>query len=144
VPPTARVERFRHAGDSGARWPNHILRDAQYLNWRYIQSPRSYVPLAAGGSYSILGTKSHRGTSVAYIADLVGDAAPLLRPSLLTVPSGVKGLIAIPAPGQGRAFRRAGFFPTRTRLHFMGKALAGELDTNLSSWQFSLGDTDFF
>jgi GNAT superfamily N-acetyltransferase len=144
VEPTARVERFRHAGDSGASWPNHILRDAQYLNWRYIQSPRSYVPLAAGGSYSIVGSKSHRGTSVAYIADLIGDAAPLLRPSLLTVPSGVKGLVAIPGPGQGRAFRRAGFFPTRTRLHFMGKALAGELDTNLSSWQFSLGDTDFF
>jgi hypothetical protein len=144
VEPTARVERFRHAGDSGASWPNHILRDAQYLNWRYIQSPRSYVPLAAGGSYAIVGSKSHRGTSVAYIADLVGDARVLLRPSLLTVPSGVKGLIAIPPPGQGRAFRRAGFFPTRTTLHFMGKALAGELDTDLRAWQFTLGDTDFF
>src|SRR5919108_5221890 len=47
VEPTARVERFRHAGDSGASWPNHIVRDAAYLNWRYIQSPRAYVPLAA-------------------------------------------------------------------------------------------------
>ena len=37
-----------------------------------------------------------------------------------------------------------GFFPTRTKLHFMGKALAGELDRNLRSWRFTLGDTDFF
>src|SRR5262249_56626994 len=50
VEPTARVERFRHAGDSGASWPNHILRDAQYMNWRYVQSPRSYVPLPARGA----------------------------------------------------------------------------------------------
>jgi GNAT superfamily N-acetyltransferase len=144
VEPTARVERFRHAGDSGASWPNHIVRDAAYLNWRYIQSPRAYVPLAAGGSYAIVGSKRHRGTAVAYIADLVGDPAPLLRPSLRAVPQGVKGLIAIPGPGQRRAFARAGFVPTRTTLHFLGKALAGELDTDLRSWQFALGDTDFF
>ena len=60
------------------------------------------------------------------------------------MPQGVKGLIAIPGPGQRGAFARAGFVPTRTTLHFMGKALAGELDTNLRAWQFTLGDTDFF
>ena len=144
VEPTARVERFRHAGDAGKDWPNHVVRDAEYLNWRYIQSPRTYVPLAAAGSYAIVGTKSHRGTAVAYIADLVGDPAPLLRPSLWAVPPGVKGLIATPAPGQRGAFARAGFFPTRTTLHFMGKELAGKLDKDVRAWQFTLGDTDFF
>jgi hypothetical protein len=29
-------------------------------------------------------------------------------------------------------------------LDFMGKPLAGELDTNPRSWRFTLGDTDFF
>jgi GNAT superfamily N-acetyltransferase len=144
VEPTARVERFRHAGDAAKDWPNHIVRDAEYLNWRYLQSPRTYVPLAAGGNYAVVGAKSHRGTAVAYIADLVGDPKPLLRPALGAVPHGVKGLIATPAPGQRGAFARAGFVPTRTTLHFMGKALAGPLEPDLRAWQFTLGDTDFF
>jgi hypothetical protein len=29
-------------------------------------------------------------------------------------------------------------------LDFMGKPLAGELDLDLRSWRFTLGDTDFF
>jgi hypothetical protein len=29
-------------------------------------------------------------------------------------------------------------------LDFMGKPLAGELDTDPRSWRFTLGDTDFF
>jgi hypothetical protein len=29
-------------------------------------------------------------------------------------------------------------------LHFMGKPLAGELDTDAGAWRFTLGDTDFF
>src|SRR5512133_803488 len=64
VEPTAKVRAFQHAGDAGAHWPNHIVRDARYLNWRYIHSPRSYVPLAAGGSYAVVGYKEHRGTAV--------------------------------------------------------------------------------
>jgi len=144
VEPTAKVQTFRHAGDAGRTWPNHIVRDAGYLNWRYIHSPRSYVPLAAGGSYAVVGYKEHRGTAVAYIADLVGDPRPLLRPSLQAVPEGVRALIAVPAPEQRGTYARAGFFPTRTTLHFMGKALAGELQTDLRAWRFTLGDTDFF
>jgi hypothetical protein len=81
---------------------------------------------------------------VAYIADLVGDPRPLLRPSLRAVPEGARALIAIPAPEHRRTFAAAGFFPTRTKLHFMGKALAGGLDTDLRAWRFTLGDTDFF
>jgi GNAT superfamily N-acetyltransferase len=144
VEPTAKVESFRHAGDAGAGWPNHVIRDALYLNWRYIHSPRQYIALAAGGSYAVVGYKQHRGTAVAYIADLAGDPRPLLRPSLWTVPRGVRALIAIPAPEHRRTFAAAGFFPTRTRLHLMGKALAGDLDRDLGAWRFTLGDTDFF
>jgi hypothetical protein len=29
-------------------------------------------------------------------------------------------------------------------LHFMGKPLAGEFDTDPGAWRFTLGDTDFF
>jgi GNAT superfamily N-acetyltransferase len=144
IEPTARVERFRHAGDPAEEWPNHVIRDAAYLNWRYIQSPRSYATLAAGGSYVVVGHKQHRGTSVAYIADLVGDPRPLLRPALWNIPRGVRALIAIPAPEHRRTFIAAGFLPSRTTLHLLGKPLAGELDRDLRSWRFALGDTDFF
>jgi hypothetical protein len=142
--PYARIERFRHAGDAGKAWPNHIIRDAAYMNWRYVHSPRDYVAVAMGGSYAVVGHKEHRGTALAYVADLVGRPKPLLRACLAEVKSGARALVAIPAPEHRAAYASLGFFPTRTTLHFMGKALAGELDTDPRAWRFTLGDTDFF
>ena len=142
--PYARVERFRHAGDAGKSWPNHVLRDAAYMNWRYIDSPRDYVAVAMGGSYAVLGHKEHRGTALAYVADLVGPPKPLLRACLAEVRPGSRALVAIPAPEHRMAYASMGFFPSRTALHLMGKALAGELDTDRRAWRFTLGDTDFF
>jgi GNAT superfamily N-acetyltransferase len=142
--PYARIERFRHAGDAAKDWPNHVIRDAAYLNWRYLQSPRDYVAVAGGGSYAVVGHKEHRGTALAYVADLVGHPGFLLRACLAEVRPGARALIAIPAPEHRATYAAMGFFPTRTKLHFMGKALAGELDINLRSWRFTLGDTDFF
>jgi hypothetical protein len=142
--PYARIERFRHAGDAARSWPNHVIRDAAYMNWRYLESPRDYVAVAMGGSYAVLGHKEHRGTALAYVADLVGPPKPLLRACLAEVQRGSRALVAIPAPGQRAAYASLGFFPTSTTLHFMGKALAGELDTNRRAWRFTLGDTDFF
>jgi GNAT superfamily N-acetyltransferase len=142
--PYARVQRFRHAGDAAKSWPNHVVRDADYMNWRYIDSPRDYVAVAMGGSYAVLGHKEHRGTALAYVADLVGPPKPLLRACLAEVRPGSRALLAIPAPGHRAAYASLGFFPSRTTLHFMGKALAGELDADRRAWRFTLGDTDFF
>ncbi len=142
--PYARVERFRHAGDAGKSWPNHVVRDAAYMNWRYIDSPRDYVAVAMGGSYAVVGHKEHRGTALAYVADLVGPPKPLLRACLAEVRPGSRALVAIPAPEHRMAYASMGFFPSRTALHLMGKALAGELDTDRRAWRFTLGDTDFF
>jgi len=142
--PYARIERFRHAGDAASSWPNHVIRDAGYMNWRYIESPRDYLAVATGGSYAVLGHKEHRGTAIAYVADLVGRPKPLLRACLAEVRPGSRALVAIPAPEHRAAYASLGFFPTRTTLHFMGKALAGELETNRRAWRFTLGDTDFF
>jgi len=142
--PYARIQRFRHAGDAAQSWPNHVIRDAEYMNWRYIESPRDYVALASGGSYAVLGHKEHRGTAVAYVADLVGPPKPLLRACLAEVRRGSRALVAIPAPEHRAAYASLGFFPTRTTLHLMGKALAGELETDRRAWRFTLGDTDFF
>jgi hypothetical protein len=142
--PYARIQRFRHAGDAGKSWPNHVVRNAEYMNWRYIDSPRDYVAVAMGGSYAVLGHKEHRGTSLAYVADLVGPPKPLLRACLAEVRPGSRALVAIPSPEHRAAYASLGFFPSRTTLHLMGKALAGELDTDRRAWRFTLGDTDFF
>jgi GNAT superfamily N-acetyltransferase len=142
--PVARIERFRHAGDAAKEWPNHILRDADYLNWRFLFSPRKYTAFAAAGSYAVLGHKEHRGTALAYVADLVGSPSSLLRACIAGVERGARALLAIPAPEHRRAYAALGFVPTRRTLHLMGKALAGDLDARRRSWRFTLGDTDFF
>jgi GNAT superfamily N-acetyltransferase len=142
--PVAHVERFRHPGDAAKEWPNHVVRDAAHLNWRYTESPRDYETFGAAGSYAVLGHKQHRQSALAYIADLVGDPRLVLRACLKAVDPGVRAVVAIPAPEHRVAYAAAGFVPTRTRLHLLGKALAGELHADPRAWRFTLGDTDFF
>jgi len=139
-----RVERFDFAGDVAADWPNHVVRDAPYLNWRYLDSPRGYEAFRAGEGYAVLGHKVHRGVPVALVADLVGEPGPLLKACLAAVRPGARALIGLPAPEHRPAYASLGFLPTPMSLNFMGKALAGELETDPRRWRFTLGDTDFF
>jgi GNAT superfamily N-acetyltransferase len=140
-----RIERFTHDGDAAASWPNHIVRDASYLNWRYVDSPKGYASFRADGGYAVLGHKRHRGQPIALVADLVADdPRPLLRACLAAARSGSRALFALPAPEQRVSYVRLGFVPTPLSLNFMGKPLAGELDTDARAWRFTLGDTDFF
>jgi len=67
-----------------------------------------------------------------------------LRACLAGVKPGTQALFALPGPGQRAAYASYGFVPTPMSLDFMGKPLAGELDTDPQSWRFTLGDTDFF
>jgi GNAT superfamily N-acetyltransferase len=139
-----RIERFGFAGDAAGDWPNHVVRDAPYLNWRYLDSPKGYEALRSGDGYAVIGHKAHRGVPVALVADLVGAPGPLLRACLAAVRPGARALIALPARDHLPAYASLGFVPTPMSLHFMGKPLAGELDTDPSAWRFTLGDTDFF
>ena len=139
-----RLSRFDHVGDAAASWPNHVVRDADYLNWRYLDSPRDYAAYRAGDGYAVVGHKRQRGHAVALIADLVGPVRPLLRACLAGVRPGTRTLIGLPGPGQRAAYLSFGFTPTPVTLHFMGKELAGRLDPDPDAWRFTLGDTDFF
>ncbi len=139
-----RVDRFALEDDAARVWPNHIVRDAGYLNWRYLDSPRDYTAYRLDGGYAVLGHKRHRGQPIALVADLVGPTRPLLRACLAGVKSGTRALIALPGPGERAAYISCGFVPTPMSLHFMGKSLAGRLDTDARTWRFTLGDTDFF
>jgi GNAT superfamily N-acetyltransferase len=138
------IERFDFEGDAASGWPNHIVRDAEYLNWRYLDSPRDYVACRAGDGYAVLGHKRHRGQPIALVADLVGPVRPLLRACIAGVKPGTRALIGLPGRGEAAAYTSCGFAPTPMSLDFMGKALAGELDADPGAWRFTLGDTDFF
>ncbi|MDQ2968612.1 MAG: hypothetical protein M3R37_09880, partial [Actinomycetota bacterium] len=138
------IQRFEFEGDAASGWPNHIVRDAEYLNWRYLDSPRDYVAFRAGDGYAVLGHKRHRGHPIALVADLVGPVRPLLRACVAGVKPGTRALIALPGPGEAAAYASCGFVPTPMSLDFMGKPLAGELDPDPRAWRFTLGDTDFF
>jgi GNAT superfamily N-acetyltransferase len=140
----ARVERFAFGGDAAAAWSNHIVRDAEYLNWRYLDSPRDYVAYNADGGYAVLGHKRHKGHPIALVADLVGPVRPLLRACVAGVKPGTRALFALPGIGETGAYLSCGFVPTPMTLDFMGKPLAGELDGDPRAWRFTLGDTDFF
>src|SRR5438132_9669192 len=146
--PRARAERltrFEHEGDAASEWANHIVRDAEYLNWRYLESPKGYVAFGTDQGYAVLGHKRHRGRPIALVADLVADdPRALLRTCLAEARADSRALFALPAPEHRVAYAALGFVPTPLALDFMGKPLAGSLNPDRSSWQFTLGDTDFF
>ena len=133
-------------GDTAAAWPNHVIRDARHLAWRYLDSPRGYLALRSANGYAVVWpSKPHRGRTIAVLADLA--APPEEVPGLLrraARASRARMLFALPAPAERRAYLGAGFVPTHLTLHFIGKALAGKLDTDPRAWRFTLGDTDFF
>lgn len=142
----ARSEPLDLEGDAAAGWPNHVIRDARHLTWRYLDSPRGYVLLRSAGGYAVVRpAKPHRGRTIAVLADLAapaGETPALLRRAARTARA--RMLFGLPAPGQRPAFARAGFVPTHLTLRLMGKALAGRLDSEPGAWRFTLGDTDFF
>jgi len=129
-------------GDAAAGWPNHVIRDADYLRWRYLDSPRGYEAVASGGSYAVVWPeKRHKARTIAVLTDLAGPSS-VLQGAVRRARS--RWLFALPAPGQRGAFLAAGFLPTTYTLDFMGKALAGRLNTDSRAWRVTLGDTDFF
>jgi GNAT superfamily N-acetyltransferase len=131
-----------NADDAAADWPNHVVRDGEYLRWRYLDSPRGYELFATHDGYAVVWpAKRHRGRTISVVADHVGpaDLLPEARQR-----AQARFQFALPAPVQRRAYLAAGFLPTPQTLNFMGKALAGRLNTDPGAWRVTLGDTDFF
>ena len=150
-----RVERFGPEADAAYRaavpqLANHVVRDAAYLNWRFLDSPRGYRAFASPGGFAVLGHKLHRGVSLAVLAECVAPAreAWALVRRCIAEARGAEALAVVPPAGLPRAALLAlGFLPSPISLDFMGKALAGAvapLDARPGAWRVSLGDTDFF
>jgi GNAT superfamily N-acetyltransferase len=161
VRPISRFESdFDVVGRAAGRvYGNHFVRDAEYFNWRYLDSPRDYRCFGAyrdGGlaGVAVVGHTFKHGVSAGFLADLVVDPqhVPVLRPLLARALDEVKGgadaLVLLPPRdrAQRRALLTAGFAPTNKRLRFIGKPLheGAHLETRGDAWHFTLGDFDFF
>jgi len=158
------VERFGADFDelgrrAGEAYGHHFVRDAEYFNWRYLDSPRDYRCFGAyrAGALAgviVVGHTFKHGVSAGFLADLVsgpedaGAIRALLARALDEVRGGADALVLLPPPAsvQRRALLRSGFLPTNKKLRFIGKTLAAgaPLDERAESWHFTLGDFDFF
>ena len=144
---------------AGSSYGNHFVRDAEYFNWRYLDSPRDYRCFAAFRNgrlvgVAVVGHTFKHGVSAGFLADLVVEPAgstgmrALLARAVEEVRGRADALVLLPPPGRSerRALIASGFAPTNKKLRFIGKVLrdGARLDKTSSSWHFTLGDFDFF
>jgi len=158
------VERFGEELDAlgrraAAGYGRYFARDAEYFNWRYLDSPRDYRCFGAYRGADLVGvavvghTFKH-GVSAGFVADLLVaperrvETRALLHRAVDEVKGGADALVLLPPPSaeQRRALLEAGFAPTTAKLRFIGKTLreGAALAEEASAWHFTLGDFDFF
>jgi GNAT superfamily N-acetyltransferase len=127
-------------------WGNCLVRDAAYLNWRYLEAPGDYRAFASANGYAVVAHAVQKGFSSAVVCDLVGpwrELIGLLRRCLREARGGVDVAIGVPAPGQRAAFATLGFVPTPMTIRVIGKPLRPDAPLP-TRWHFAPGDTDFF
>jgi len=133
----------RHAASFGA---HHIVRDSEYLTWRYADSPRPYVRFETNAGWAVVTHALWHGYSSAVICDAVGEGVTsLLRHCVHAVDADLA--VAMVNPGEERAYVAAGFVPTPRTIRFIGKRLTPDapvLPKERRAWRFALGDLDFF
>jgi GNAT superfamily N-acetyltransferase len=137
------VERFfdRHAATLPG---HHFVRDAEYLNWRYAESPRRYLRLEDSSGWAVVTHAVWHGFSSAVVCEAAGGAS-LLRKAARAADADLA--VALVNPGEERTYLSAGFVPTPRTIRFIGKRLmddAPELPKRRDAWGFRLGDLDFF
>jgi len=125
---------------------HHIVRDADYLNWRYVDSPRSYARIDGEGGWAVVTHAVWHGYASAVVCDAVGEGkAALLRRCVNAVDADLA--VAMVNPGEERSYLAAGFAPTSRTIRFIGKRLTDDapaLPKERRAWRFTLGDLDFF
>ena len=117
----------------------HIVRDDEYLRWRYADSPRRY---AQAGNAIVTHAVWH-GYSSAVICE--SGVARDLRRAAAAVDANLA--VALVNPGEERRYIAAGFVPTPRTIRFIGKRLTDDappLPHDRRAWHLELGDVDFF
>jgi predicted N-acetyltransferase YhbS len=128
-----RVSRFSmvprsHKGGSAVR----VLRDADWLNWRFADAPRPYT-LLDGDGYAVAGRRGRLGLVAAVEGDLLADVA--------AAAAGL-ALVAAPPPAERRRYALAGYVPTPRTFSVLGKSLHPAQAVPARP-HFELGDLDF-
>jgi hypothetical protein len=116
---------------------HHVVRDEQYLAWRYADSPRPY----AQAGETIVTHAIWHGLSAAVVC----EHGRGLNRAVALVEADVA--VALVNPGEERRFLAAGFVPTPRTIRFIGKRLTDDvppLPPRRDAWHFTLGDLDFF
>ena len=116
---------------------HHIVRDAEYLRWRYADSPRPY---AQAGDAVVTHATWHGFSSA-----IVCEHGRGLERALRHVDARLA--VAMVNPGEERRFLLHGFVPTPRTIRFIAKRLtedAPPLPKRRDAWHFTLGDLDFF
>ena len=138
---------------ASAEWGAHVVRTAEYLNWRFADSPRQYRILAERregrlAGWAVVTHKRYQGRAVGVVADLVADGRRSARVLLCRAAHNVRAqaLVALVNRPERASYVAAGFVPTHKAIRFIGKPLAPGfgLPTTRDAWYLALGDTDIF
>jgi hypothetical protein len=131
-PTSVQVDRFDESLPDRSDGGDRVLRDGEWLNWRFADSPNRYT-LLAGGGYAVVGRYRRVGMLAAIEGDLLADAAGVAEG---------RALIAAPPPWARGGYLRAGYLPTHRKLTVLGKTLDPALQLPAAP-HFELGDLDF-
>lgn len=125
---------------------HHIVRDRQYLTWRFTESPRPYHRVETAEGWAVVTLTTWHGYSVAVVCEAVGSRlGRVIRRCLADVDSDLA--LALVNPGERLAYLSAGFLPTPRTIPFVAKRMredAPPLPHDRGRWRFTLGDMDFF
>lgn len=127
-----RVARFEPRREASAGSGDRVLRDSDWLNWRFAEGPRRYG-LLEGGGYAVVGRRGRLGVAAVVEGNLLGDVAAAAEGPVL---------IAAPPPWEHRRYARAGYVPTPRTIALLGKSL-DPAQTLPERPHFELGDLDF-
>ena len=109
-----------------------VLRDSDWLNWRFADSPTAYK-LVEGEGYGVAGRRGRYGVVEAVEGEFLPDAAAA---------TGARIVIAAPPPWQYQRYILGGYVPTHRTFNVLGKAL-DPAQSIPDRPHFELGDLDF-
>lgn len=141
--------------DVAAGYGVAVVRDAKYLNWRYVQNPDDYVVLGLEQGTTLRGivvvkTTVRQGVTVGEIVDIVGpaDRPAIARLLLRLAVDCCRGLgaalveaWAIPGTWFDRQYIRSGLALRRTRVPFLvSPDFPDPLIRDKGAWLLTQGD----
>ena len=121
--------------DAGPRSPggnDRVIRDPDWVRWRFVEAPRPYTVIGRGG-HAVAARRGRVGNVVAVDGAGLSDAGRAARGA---------AVIACPPPWERGRYLAAGFLPTTKTFTLLGKSLDGSPLPERP--HLELGDLDFF